>query len=618
MGSFSSFPLRYGRAVAIAPILLALGTSLLPTGVGIPAAWGQTRGLSAERVRRLMNCIEEFGFQPNNAALEVCQTYGADGGEFTAVASNRSSRLTNNSATRSIAGTSASSSTARATSSATAGTTTSGRSSTTASAPPRAQSFGPGSVMEIPRGDRNPAQGASSPRAVGAGPTASPSTAGITSDRQRAILGCLGDHGTDNRNGVLNECGAWEPDDAPAASPSTNPTPSNGASRNLSARGAGQNAARVTSRSTGGGLGGNGSGNAPDRRPLSNPSPTSPGGGSATRTTPAFIRQGGTETPTGQPGSSVPSSVPAAPIADAGGTDGVSDDSEPTLDDLAIAPSSDVSERGQVSDDFDDRRLANFICREVTRNFVRCDPEDEIADGGNTGGDGENNGGNNVGSGGGAIASSVSGAISFACNESESTLRTRGVTRITQGTSTIYVGFVQTSPNNQDPRIARFDNGQQVWCREDYEITGDDSTGYGLVWDGGDRLYAAFTSTGSRGTPDRDFRRFATNGWLSSYGAGGGPSVTVLAQISPNTGDVRQATFISALQSNGSSNSLRLTELGLGANTVTIRANSAFSPRRPDRSAFSCTATGVGGFDYTATFTADLSTVTQAGAPGCS
>ena len=98
-----------------------------------------------------------------------------------------------------------------------------------------------------------------------------------------------------------------------------------------------------------------------------------------------------------QPGSSVPSSVPAAPIADAGGTDGVSDDSEPTLDDLAIAPSSDVSERGQVSDDFDDRRLANFICREVTRNFVRCDPEDEIADGGNTGGDGENNGGNNVG-----------------------------------------------------------------------------------------------------------------------------------------------------------------------------------------------------------------------------
>ncbi|MEM9245520.1 MAG: hypothetical protein AAGA67_07245 [Cyanobacteria bacterium P01_F01_bin.153] len=608
MGSSSSSPLRYGRAVAIAPVLLALGASLLPAGVGLPAAWGQTRGLSAERVRRLMDCIEEFGFQPNNAALEVCQTYGADGGAFTAVASRNS---TNNSAAR---GTTASNSAARATSS----TATSARSTVASPSPPRAQSFGPGSVTEIPRGDRNNAQESSSPRAVNAGPAAIPSASGATSDRQRAILGCLGDHGVDNSNGVLSECGAWEPNEAPAPSPSTAPPPSNGATRTLTSRGDGQNTTRVTSRSTGGGFGGNGSGNAPDRRPLSNPSPTSPGGGGATRTTPAFIRQGGAETPTSQPESGVPSSVPAVPIADAGGADGSTAESEPTIDDLAIAPSSDVSERGQVSGDFDDRRLANFICREVTRNFVRCDPEDDIADGVDTGDEGENNGGNNVGTGGGAIASSVSGAISFACNESESTLRTRGITRITQGTSTIYVGFAQTSPNNQDPRIARFDNGQQVWCREDYEITGDDSTGYGLVWDGGDRLYAAFTSTGTRGTPDQDFRRFATNGWLSSYGAGGGPSVTVLAQISPNTGDVRRATFISALQSNGSSNSLRLTELGLGANTVTIRANSAFSPRRPDRSAFSCTATGVGGFDYTATFTADLSTVTQAGAPGCS
>ncbi|MGD1851273.1 MAG: hypothetical protein ACFCBU_11935 [Cyanophyceae cyanobacterium] len=588
MGSFSSSPLRYGRAVVIAPVLLALGAAnLLPASLGIQAAWGQTaaRGLAAERARRLMNCIGEFGFQPNNAALQACQTYGAAGGSTTRATS--------------------------AVSTANAASTTN-RVAAQPPALPRAQSFGAGNVTELPERGSNAPQRAQPPRAVDAGPRSSPSPTGTASDRQRAILGCLGDHGTDNRYGVLNECGAWEPDDAPANTPSSTPSSSNGATLVTAGQGS-DTGTRVTSRTIGGGSRGNGAGNSPDRLPRSNPSPSSPGGGSAGRTTPAFIRQGGNNTPGTQPASGAPIPPPAS-TANAPGSSDTGATEEPTIDDLAIAPSSDVSERGQVSDDFDDRRLANFICREITRNFVRCDPDEDASEG-DSGGDG----GNNAGDGnGGAIASSVSGAISFACNESESTLRTRGVTRITQGQSTIYVGFVQVSPNNQDPRIARFDNGQQVWCREDYEITGDDSTGYGLVWDGGDRLYAAFTSTGSRGTPNQDFRRFATNGWLSSYGAGGGPSVTVLAQISPNTGDVRRATFISALQSNGSSNSLRLTELGLGTNTVTIRANSAFSPRRPDRSAFSCTATGVGGFDYTATFTADLSTVTQAGAPGCS
>ncbi|MEM9770123.1 MAG: hypothetical protein AAF889_00730 [Cyanobacteria bacterium P01_D01_bin.73] len=610
MASPTHLPLlRPGRATAIAPLLLALTANLFPAGLGAKPAFGQTTGgVSAERVRRLRDCIEEFGLEPNNAALQACQLYGAgEEGGITATAST--SQTTSSTAATSASSTTQSSSTAQ-------------RSPVSqTAAPPRVQTFGPGSITEIPtRGDGgNSNAAASRPQpAAESGPTSSTASEASTprsvSDRQRAILGCLGDHGTDNRNAALAECGAWEPDASapPTSSPSTT-TPVDGTRVSAVDNRGDRSSRSVTSRSTGGGFSGNGSGASPDRRSLSDPAQSSPGGGSAGRTAPAFNRQDSGSLPGGTAGAPEPGAAAAAPPVEGNESSASGDDEPITIDDLAIASSSDASQRGQVSDDFDDRRLANFICREITRSFVRCDPDqDEIANG--DGGDGSSNGND----GGGAIASSVSGAISFTCNESESTLRTRGVTRVTQGQSTIYVGFAQVSANNQDPRIARFDNGQQVWCREDYEITGDDSTGYGLVWDGGDRLYAAFTSTGTRGTPDQDFRRFATNGWLTSYGAGGGPSVTVLAQISPNTGDVQRATFISALQNNGASNTLRLTELGLGTGGVTIRATSFFSPRRPDRSAFSCSATGVGGFDYTATFTSDLSNVTQASAPGCS
>lgn len=215
-------------------------------------------------------------------------------------------------------------------------------------------------------------------------------------------------------------------------------------------------------------------------------------------------------------------------------------------------------------------------------------------------------------------SSSVGTTVNFAGVDTtnEAAVRALGGPSIAVNNTTLYIGYEQVSTTNQDPRLVSFTNGVQDWYRTDYEVTNDDGTGTGLVWDGTtDSLYATFTSTGSQGTPDQDFREFATNGWLSSYGQGGGAQVSVLARIDPATGDVLDATFISALLSGGNSNSLNVTDLGLDGDNVIVSANSFFSPRRTDTTAMNFTGSGGSPFGYTIEFTPDLSTAVRAEAP---
>lgn len=210
---------------------------------------------------------------------------------------------------------------------------------------------------------------------------------------------------------------------------------------------------------------------------------------------------------------------------------------------------------------------------------------------------------------------SVGTAVAFNCNESEAVIRSRGGPSVTFGTTTLYIGYQQVTSLNQDPRLIRFDNGVRTWCRSDYEVTNDDGKGYGLVWDGGGNLYGVFSSTGTQGTPNQDFRRFAAGGWLTSYGQGGGPRVAIIARIDPTNGNVLNASFLSARLSNGNSNTVVVTNLTWLGNALVVDANSFFSPRRPDRSAMTCS--GSSPFPYTVWFTPNLSTVTSASAVGC-
>jgi hypothetical protein len=214
-----------------------------------------------------------------------------------------------------------------------------------------------------------------------------------------------------------------------------------------------------------------------------------------------------------------------------------------------------------------------------------------------------------------APIASVKRAVTFSCSDSEATIKAKGGASVKIGTSSIYIGYQQVSSINKDPRMIRFDNGKRAWCRSDYEVTNDDGTGYGLIWDGGSVLYGVFSSTGTQGTLSQDFRRFAGSGWLTSYGAGGGAKIAVLARINPATGTISSASFLSALLSSGKSNSLVVKGLSLKGSNLVVNADSYFAPRRFDRSRMTCS--GSSPFNYTTEFAANLSSVVKATADRC-
>ncbi|MBD2664897.1 hypothetical protein B6N60_01034 [Richelia sinica FACHB-800] len=209
--------------------------------------------------------------------------------------------------------------------------------------------------------------------------------------------------------------------------------------------------------------------------------------------------------------------------------------------------------------------------------------------------------------------SSVGNGVTFTCNDTEATIRAKNGPRVTFGTTSIYIGYQQVSSSNKDPRIIRFDSGVRKWCRSDYENTGDDGTGYGLIWNGSTAstgvLYGIFSSTGTQIGPN--FTRFTSGRWLPGYGTGGGPKVAIIARIDPTNGNIQYATYLSARKtSDGKTNSLAVKGLSWNGTTLTVQADSFFSPRRVDTSSMICT--GSSPFKYTIVFTGDLTKANSA------
>lgn len=215
-----------------------------------------------------------------------------------------------------------------------------------------------------------------------------------------------------------------------------------------------------------------------------------------------------------------------------------------------------------------------------------------------------------------APIASVGSSVTFTCSDSEATIKAKNGPKVTFGSTTIYIGYQQVSATNQNPRLARFDNGVRTWCKSDYEVNGDDSRGYGLIWDGESVLYGVFSATGTQGTSSQDFRRFATSGWLTSYGSGGGPKIAILAQINPATGTVAKATFLRSVRSDGKTNSLSVKGLSWTGTSLVVNANSWYSPLKPNKTRMTCS--GSSPFNYTVEFASNLSSVLQARADRCS
>ena len=149
---------------------------------------------------------------------------------------------------------------------------------------------------------------------------------------------------------------------------------------------------------------------------------------------------------------------------------------------------------------------------------------------------------------------------------------------------TLFFGTEQVTSINQNPIVAVFnsDSQQLIWCNNNYEIAGADGRAIGALHaqvattsstdttanDTNDEvLYVVFTIDGTQGTSAEDFRRFTTNGWIPSYGNGGGPKVSVVTQINITTGAPITGTFLrSQLLSNGRTNSLIVTQMSYERN----------------------------------------------------
>jgi hypothetical protein len=221
-----------------------------------------------------------------------------------------------------------------------------------------------------------------------------------------------------------------------------------------------------------------------------------------------------------------------------------------------------------------------------------------------------------------AIAVSVFGINNnvkkFTATDTETTLINNGVAVVTSNNTNIYIGTNQVSSNNQNPILTSFTNGVRDWVTTDIENTGADGRGVALLWNGNDQLYAAFTTDGTQGNASEDFRRFTSSGWLTTYGQGGGAKATVLLKINPDTGAgiTGNGTFVSALLSNGNTNTLVPTNMYFSGTNIVLEADSYFAPRRTNKTMMSQTTPGSSPFDYTITFNNNLTQAPNAIALG--
>ena len=145
------------------------------------------------------------------------------------------------------------------------------------------------------------------------------------------------------------------------------------------------------------------------------------------------------------------------------------------------------------------------------------------------------------------------------------------------------IGFDQVSSINQNPYIEKRNAQDQVLWRQIYEQTPVDGRGLYLYLDGQQRIWAVFSVDG--GSNDAGYiNRLAvesgafSNVWAGGYGSGGGPKVSVLAQINPEDGKIIKGSFLYARLSDGRTNTLNVQKIGFKNNRLAVFATSAAWP----------------------------------------
>ncbi|MEM6430742.1 MAG: hypothetical protein AAF708_15995 [Deinococcota bacterium] len=241
---------------------------------------------------------------------------------------------------------------------------------------------------------------------------------------------------------------------------------------------------------------------------------------------------------------------------------------------------------------------------------------DGSGSGGSDGSGSDGSGSDGSGGSGSAESSFNSDVPKFTPSSSAAEIIASGATSVNLGDDAIYVGTWQRTTNDQDPLVASINTTTNTinWLRNDYENVPPDGRGNGVLVTATGELYVAFSVDGGSNT----YNFAAANGWLTSYGMGGGPKVGVLVQLDPTNGAPLQGTFITAVLSNGNTNSLTINALNVDASgNIVVSADTAAAPRYEDTSRMPCPAYDGNVEDYTLVLSPNLSTALSATAPSC-
>lgn len=175
------------------------------------------------------------------------------------------------------------------------------------------------------------------------------------------------------------------------------------------------------------------------------------------------------------------------------------------------------------------------------------------------------------------------------------------------GGTRFLAGFFQTSADNQDPYVARVEDGAVSWCRIYSDAPPDERGDLVTLREG--QLWANFITFGG----DTDLRASA-DAFQTSFGQGGNKKVSFVARLDPSTGEILRATFLRATLSNGETNSLDVNEIEvLSDGSVRVTGDSAFTP--PLEPPGTCPGGPFTG--YEAVFDAELTTLLSGAVPGC-
>ena len=178
---------------------------------------------------------------------------------------------------------------------------------------------------------------------------------------------------------------------------------------------------------------------------------------------------------------------------------------------------------------------------------------------------------------------------------------------------TVKLGTLQVSKKDQNPIVAYFQNGKQVFCRRDLDTSPVDARAIAVTADK-EHLYVVFSADGGANHKET-FTRFTQTGWQKSYGNGGGAKVLVILKLRKSDGEVIGGTYVTARKGDGKTNSVALKKIFFENNSVHLQADAWYSPFKHDQGAYTCA--GPSPFYYSIQFSPDLATVMSTSANGC-